>query len=550
MGSFSELRGEVLRVPSAMFLLTDGTLAMPGTDRDDWWRLAPAIDGGYDDGAWSAMPQPTGNVGNTSQGMVLRDGRLLMWLIKGPGVAEIFDPLTNRWTAVPGPSGWYDRDSEILVRASVVLSDGRVMCKSGPQSPLPPRPDPRATWIFDPEDGSWLKFPDPDTDTDANDIESWTLLPDRSVLSIQWTRKRAKRWVGDRWIPTATPPAELFPLYPHIEGFPDQVRKGAQLLVADGKVLVLSSLGHGAYFEVPTTGLGAGAWLLGPTVPAFPTGEASDTGLVALLTNGSVLLQCTPAGPSASPAGVWELSSGVFSPVVVPDLMSFIGLSVNTLLPTGQLMFANGSQRKWLYTPDAPPRTDLAPVITSYPHWVVPGAPQQLKGRRLNGVSQGVDMGYLNSATNYPLVGLTELATGKVTYCRTFEHSSMGVATGDTEITTHFDVPAGLALGKYRLCVRANGLSNCVDVEVRSVPKPDILVKIGPRFQISVILGGIVIGGEDDGSQWVIGPGGIRGPTPGWDPRSSNPAGGLAAGLLQGLSAVATLVSRFRRGPS
>jgi hypothetical protein len=126
----------------------------------------------------------------------------------------------------------------------------------------------------------------------------------------------------------------------------------------------------------------------------------------------------------------------------------------------------------------------------------------------------------------------------------------MGVATGDTEITTHFEVPAALALGKYRLCVCANGLSSCVEVEVKFPEKPDILVKIGPRFQIAVILGGIVIGGEDDGSQWVIGPGGIRGPVPGWDPRSSNPAGGLAAGVRQGLSAVAGLLSRFRRGSS
>ena len=38
----------------------------------------------------------------------------------------------------------------------------------------------------------------------------------------------------------------------------------------------------------------------------------------------------------------------------------------------------------------------------------------------------------LNAATNYPLVRITNMASGHVAYARTHDHSTMGVATGST----------------------------------------------------------------------------------------------------------------------
>src|SRR3954465_12768418 len=48
------------------------------------------------------------------------------------------------------------------------------------------------------------------------------------------------------------------------------------------------------------------------------------------------------------------------------------------------------------------------------------------------------------NATNYPLVRITNEATHHVFYARTHDHSTMGVATGDAIVSSHFDVPAAM----------------------------------------------------------------------------------------------------------
>jgi hypothetical protein len=70
-------------------------------------------------------------------------------------------------------------------------------------------------------------------------------------------------------------------------------------------------------------------------------------------------------------------------------------------------------------------------------------------------------------ATNYPLVRITNTATGNVVYCRTHNHSTMGVATGSTVVTTDFDIPATIGTGASTLEVVANGIpSNPVNVTI------------------------------------------------------------------------------------
>ena len=49
-------------------------------------------------------------------------------------------------------------------------------------------------------------------------------------------------------------------------------------------------------------------------------------------------------------------------------------------------------------------------------------------------------------------------ATGHVFNCKTRNHSSMGVATGNTRVSTTFDVPADIELWPSELCVVANGI--------------------------------------------------------------------------------------------
>ena len=73
----------------------------------------------------------------------------------------------------------------------------------------------------------------------------------------------------------------------------------------------------------------------------------------------------------------------------------------------------------------------------------------------------GADVGdELNAATNYPLVRITNVASSHVVYARTHGHSSMGVATGSTIVSTQFDVPSTAESGASTLVVVANGIAS------------------------------------------------------------------------------------------
>jgi hypothetical protein len=64
------------------------------------------------------------------------------------------------------------------------------------------------------------------------------------------------------------------------------------------------------------------------------------------------------------------------------------------------------------------------------------------------------------SATNYPLILITNNATGNVYYARTHDFSSMGVATGSAIVSTEFDVPTKIEKGASQLEVVTNGIAS------------------------------------------------------------------------------------------
>jgi hypothetical protein len=61
-------------------------------------------------------------------------------------------------------------------------------------------------------------------------------------------------------------------------------------------------------------------------------------------------------------------------------------------------------------------------------------------------------------ATRYPVVQIVNTATGHVFFAKAHGHSTMGVATGSTIVSTNFDVPAGIETGASSLFVIANGV--------------------------------------------------------------------------------------------
>jgi len=90
---------------------------------------------------------------------------------------------------------------------------------------------------------------------------------------------------------------------------------------------------------------------------------------------------------------------------------------------------------------------------------VTPGSTYKISGTQFNGLSQANAFGdEYQTATNYPLVRITNNSTGHVFYAPTHNHSSMGVATGSAIVSTNFDVPAGIETGPSSLVVVANGI--------------------------------------------------------------------------------------------
>jgi hypothetical protein len=137
------------------------------------------------------------------------------------------------------------------------------------------------------------------------------------------------------------------------------------------------------------------------------------------------------------------------------------------LLPTGQVMMTAASVVV-LYTPKGSPNPSWAPAIKSYPKSIVAGKTFKVTGTQFNGLGQAMAYGdeYQNY-TNYPLVRITNRASGHVYYARTHDHSTMGVATGSKLVWTNFDVPRGIAMGPATIEVVANGIaSKPVDVSV------------------------------------------------------------------------------------
>ncbi len=94
-----------------------------------------------------------------------------------------------------------------------------------------------------------------------------------------------------------------------------------------------------------------------------------------------------------------------------------------------------------------------------YSNNVNPGGKYQIFGTQFNGLSQANAFGdEFQVATNFPLVRITNDRTGDVKYARTYNFSTMGVATGSAIVSTWFDVPTNTEMGNSKLEVVANGI--------------------------------------------------------------------------------------------
>ena len=431
------------------FLMTDGTVMYQGDQQSDWWKLTPDNTGSYVKGTWKQMPSlPSGYVPLYVSAAVLADGRLLVeggeylnlnyaFTHKG----AIFDPVKNAWTMVKPPKGWgFIGDSP-----SAVLPNGKFLLGS--------KFDKRIAEL-DPSTLTWTELSSTGKE-DRNAEEGWTLMPDGSILTYDVTKaphsesyiESQQKWVSlgstivDLHSPTdiqgCIPYGKTGCYYP-----PGEVGPG--MLQPDGTVFATGSAsnngtgpGHTAIYNPSTK-----KWKVGPD---FPNDDHAGDSYAVLLPNGHPLV----LGLSGQS---YEFDGKKF--ITGP----FLGGSSHLLvLPTGQVIVAAFQ----IYTPAGTANPAWAPAVTTYPHSVTRGSTYKISGKQFNGLSQGQAYGDENqSVTNYPLVRITNKASGHVFYARTHDHSTMGVATGNTIVSTNFDVPSGMESGASTLEVVANGIAS------------------------------------------------------------------------------------------
>jgi len=142
-----------------------------------------------------------------------------------------------------------------------------------------------------------------------------------------------------------------------------------------------------------------------------------------------------------------------------PFQPSFVGNMLT--LPTGEIMLTDQSPTVMIYQPSGKPNAAWAPTITAAPTVIKPGQTYKLSGTQLNGLSGGSAYGDdAQNDTNYPMIRLTNKASGHVVYCRTSNPSTRAICTGTQIISTDFTIPTDLEPGSSTLEVVTNGIAS------------------------------------------------------------------------------------------
>ncbi len=448
-------------------LLTDGTVIAHEVCGSTWWRLTPDPFGSYVNGTWKRIASLPAGYGPLYFGSaVLPDGRVIIeggeynfdgqncnivWTNQG----AIYDPKKNIWTPVAPPPLW----KHIGDAQSVVLNDGTYMqadCCNKQQALLDAQ---TLTWTVTGKN----KF-------DINDEEGWTLLPDGTVLTVDayvhrydadgknyeiyHPRKGTGFWTSG---PPSGTMVQLWDSYPDAQNASYEL--GPAILRPDGKVFYTGATGapgapgHTAIYDTASK-----TWTAGPD---FPGHQDIADGPAALLPDGNVLMQTSP--------GVFNLGSNFyvwdgidFANVTAgntdaPVVSSFYGNML--ILPTGEILWTDFGN-VWVFRSSGRPQAAWAPEIVSVPADITRGKSYVVSGFKFNGFSQGAAYGDdAQSATNYPLVRITNRITGNVYYARTHDHSTMAVAYSGG-VFTNFDVPRQMESGLSDLEVVCNGIAS------------------------------------------------------------------------------------------
>ena len=445
-------------------LLTDGSVMIQDGDNSVWWKLTPDNNGNYANGTWTQLSAPDNYGPLYYASAVLPDGRVFTMggeynMGQGPlwqNQGFIYDPMSDTWTQISAPAGW----DQIGDMGCVTLPNGKVMICN---------PLSNQAALFDPVTNT-ITSPYGSGKADGNDEEGLTLLPNGTILTVDTTPNNSEIFnpATGLWTSAGQTPATLV-------GGGEEI--GPQVLRPDGTVICFGGGGHNCVYDTKT-----GTWSVAPD---FPNGLDCADAPACLLPNGKVLVMAAP-GLFGSGVQFFEWDGTNLNPAPTTDNApfepSFVGNML--MLPSGQVLLTDQSNTILLYTPTGSADPSWAPTITNYPSVVASGFSFQIFGTQFNGLSTCSAYGDdEENFTNYPMIRITNKATGHVFYCREFNPSTMAICTGSQTVNTNFTVPDNIELGASTIQVVTNGIA--------SAPK-DITVAKSLQLSISpnVVPGG------------------------------------------------------------
>lgn len=468
--------------PSAagtMLLLTDGTVMVQGNPVDTWMQLTPAANGSYANGTWSSLaPMTLPRLYFASH--VLQSGKV--WVLGGEytgtplapswtNTGEVFDPVANSWSPIANHP-----EANFGDVPSMLMAKGKILTGSLSYN---------TSYLYDIATDSW-SFAAAKVYPDQSNEESWVKLPDNTVLtydifeSVNRPGQFAELYdqASNKWISVSPSDRTARGVIPPLSSAALGYELGPLMLVRghgiDGRVFAIGTNGHTALYS-PSRKL----WAPGPDIIGTVGGVNGLFGATdapaAVMPSGHVLL----AADASPTLGIFQPPTQLFdfdpvantiSPVspAIPDPNLAFNPSYVTrmlILPTGEVLFVDGSQQLWIYTPDGKAETSWLPIFA---HAQYNGAGVfTVRGVRMNGNSAGSGYGDdAESDENYPIVRFSD-AAGNVFYARTTNWSNTGVGRTVANETVDFTLKPGMAPGNYSMVVIGAGIASkprCVTI--------------------------------------------------------------------------------------
>jgi hypothetical protein len=462
-----------------MLLLTDGRVLVHSEPNcsgckgnySNWYTLTPDNTGSYINGTWTQVASlPSGYAPLFFGSAVLADGKVIIqggeynctsgcasdWQSKG----ALYDPAANTWTSTTAPtkSNIGDAESVVLPNGTWMLAECCAIAFSDSSFPV--------YYYFN---ESTLSFTSEASSSDGKnddfDEEGWNLLPSGEILTVDaytsntvltGTNSELYNSTTNTWSTAGSTIEQLWDSNCDAGGGSFEV--GPAVLRPDGTVFATGAsdcaAGHTSVYNSTS-----GTWTKGPD---FPNSDAANDAPAALEINGNVIVEGSPfSGTFSTPSAFYEWNGTTLTsfpnPPNVTNTASYQGHLL--VLPNGQIMYTDYSTDVEFLTSVGTYSSSWQPTITSVPSTLDAGTTYTISGTQFNGLSQGAAYGDdFQDATNYPLVKIVNTGTGHVFYAKTHNHSTMGLATGSTIVSTSFDVPSGIETGVSTLYVIANGI--------------------------------------------------------------------------------------------